>query len=216
MNLTKEQLQIIENYLQKKKFEYIDLKYEVLDHIISDIESLLDKNISFDIAFKFITLKWDKYFRETSSFYFGLMFHASKLVVNKAKKIFKSYYFLFLSLYFLPIVFNTFFKIRIDKNIVDFINEFVLLSSLVLFVYILIIARKIVKTKIKTTYSFIIKTQYLGATFLVIGSLNQVFDKEGFLSGTSTSMLLAGYFVVFICHYFYKKHKETIVKYKLT
>jgi len=59
MELTKEQLQQVETYLDKKSFDFIDLKVEVLDHMVSDIESFLGNNYSFENAFKIIVLKWD-------------------------------------------------------------------------------------------------------------------------------------------------------------
>ena len=40
MELSQEQQRQVEVYLQNKDFDFIDLKVEVLDHKISDIESL--------------------------------------------------------------------------------------------------------------------------------------------------------------------------------
>lgn len=73
MEITTEQIQQVETYLTKKNFDFIDLKVEVLDHMISDIESLLTKKYSFEDAFRITVLKWEKYFEETSSFYFLLL-----------------------------------------------------------------------------------------------------------------------------------------------
>ena len=52
MELTKEQIQQVERYLDKKNFDFIDLKVEVLDHMVSDIESFLVNNYTFENAFK--------------------------------------------------------------------------------------------------------------------------------------------------------------------
>ena len=73
MEITKEQIHQIETYLQKRKVDFIDIKIEILDHMISDIEGLLQKNYSFENAFKINTLKWEKHFTERSSFYFGML-----------------------------------------------------------------------------------------------------------------------------------------------
>ena len=89
MELTTQQIHQIETYLQKRKVDFIDLRVEILDHMISDIESLLQKNYSFENAFKITTLKWEKHFTERSSFYFGMLYSESKIVVNKAVKEFK-------------------------------------------------------------------------------------------------------------------------------
>ena len=61
MKLNKEQLQEIETYLTNKDVEYIDLHLEVLDHISSDIENLMEK-ISFEEAFEKVKNKWNKNF----------------------------------------------------------------------------------------------------------------------------------------------------------
>jgi hypothetical protein len=45
MELTKEQIDKVQHFLEVKKFDYLDLKIEVLDHMISEIEILMDKNI---------------------------------------------------------------------------------------------------------------------------------------------------------------------------
>ena len=39
MELTEQQLQRVEHYLDVKHITYIDLRMEVLDHIVSDIET---------------------------------------------------------------------------------------------------------------------------------------------------------------------------------
>ena len=92
MELTNEQLQQVEAYLDKKKFNYIDLEVEILDHIISDIEGYINKEYSFEDAFKTTTLKWDKHFENTASFYFGLMYHEPSILVKNASKVFKPFY----------------------------------------------------------------------------------------------------------------------------
>lgn len=68
MEITKQQIDKVEKYLENRQFDYIDLKYEVLDHMISDIEKHLNNNISFENAFKITVLKWNKHFEETYSF----------------------------------------------------------------------------------------------------------------------------------------------------
>jgi hypothetical protein len=112
MELSQEQQRQVEVYLQNKDFDFIDLNVEVLDHMISDIESFLDKKYSFEDAYRTTVLKWEKYFKETSSFYFGFQYHESKIVVKKAIKIFKPFYFLYVAAYFT----SCFFKISSNKS----------------------------------------------------------------------------------------------------
>jgi len=186
MELTNEQIQLVENYLDKKSFDFIDLKVEILDHMISDIESFMDKEYSFENAFKITVLKWDKHFKDSSSFFFGLQYHESKIVVKKAAQIFKPFYFLYLTAYFLPIV---------------------------IFLYIII---NNIRTKIKTTYSYVLKTQYVSTVFLILPLfMGNLFNDDGSFIPFLIGFQSAGFAVTYICHYFYKKHKAAIKKYKI-
>lgn len=217
MELTTEQTQQVENYLAKRKFDFIDLKVEVLDHMISDIEHLRTKNISFENAFKITVLKWNTHFRETSSFFFGLMYADSKIVIKKAVKIFKPFYFLYLAAYILPILITSNFAIQFSKTTINFFNGFFNGFTVSILIYMIFIIVKVVKSKVKTTYRFILRTQYLGLIFLIIPLLMQNhFNADGTLTPFLSGFHSAGFAVAFICHYFYKKHEEAIKKYKIS
>jgi hypothetical protein len=216
MEITTKQIQQVETYLDKKNFDFIDLKVEVLDHMISDIESFLDRNYSFENAFKITILKWEKHFKETSSFYFGLHYHESKIVVKKAIKMFRPFYFLYLAVYILPVAFLKLVPIKVAEETASFINGFLVSSASILLAYLFIIFIKTKQSKVKTTYRFILKTQYLSVVLLVLGVfLGAVFNDEGEMNAAFTGFTSAGFAVVFICYYFYKKHKEAIKKYKI-
>ena len=45
--------------------------------------------------------------------------------------------------------------------------------------------------------------------------LGAVFNDEGEMNAVSTGFTSGGFAVVFICHYFFKKHEEAIKKYKV-
>jgi hypothetical protein len=216
MELTKEQTQKVESYLNNKNFDFIDLKDEILDHMISDIENKMSKNLSFENAFKMMLLKWDTHFRATSSFFFGMMYSNSKIVVKKAVKLFKPFYFLYIAAYILPVAFLKLFPVTFSESMVDFINGFLLSFSIVMLGYILFIFIKTRMTKIKTTYRFILSTQYFGLILLIMGLSVGVFNDDGMLNPVFTGFVSGGYAVVFICHYFYKKHQEAIQKYKIS
>ena len=216
MEITTKQIQQVETYLDKKNFDFIDLKVEVLDHMISDIESLLDNNYSFENAFKLTVLKWDKHFKDTSSFYFGVQYQESNIVVKKAIKMFRPFYFLYLAVYILPFAFLKLVPIKVAEDIASFINSFLVSSASILLAYLFIIFIKTKRSKVKTTYRFIIKTQYLSVVLLVLGVfLGAVFNDEGEMNAVSTGFTSGGFAVVFICHYFFKKHEEAIKKYKV-
>jgi hypothetical protein len=217
MELSKEQIQRVENYLEKRRFDFIDLKVEVLDHMISDIESYLDKDYSFENSFKITILKWDKHFSDTSSFYFGLQYSESRIVVKKAIKIFKPFFFLYMAAYFSPIVIFTKFSIVFKESTSYFLNGFLNSITSIFIVYLIFIIVKVLKSKVKTTYRFILKTQYLGLFFLIVPLfMGNHFNDEGALIPFLIGFQCAGFAVTYICHYFYKKHKDAIKKYKIS
>jgi hypothetical protein len=217
MEITKKQIQQVETYLDKKSFDFIDLKVEVLDHMVSDIESFLDNNYSFDNAFKITVLKWDKHFKDTSSFYFGLQYSESKIVVKKAIKMFRPFYLIYLSAYILPVLFLKNVSIVFPKNTIYLLNGFLNLITAVFLIYLIFIIIKVIKSKVKTTYRFILRTQYLGIIFLVIPLLmGNHFNDKGNLNAVLTGILCGGFAVTYICHYFFKKHQEAINIYKVS
>tara|TARA_B110000091_G_scaffold153922_1_gene163858 strand:- start:476 stop:1129 length:654 start_codon:yes stop_codon:yes gene_type:complete len=215
MELTKEQVRQVEAYLQKKNFNFIDLKEEVLDHIVSDIENFTAKGLSFENAFKMIVLKWEQHFKETSSFYFGIQYYQSKIVLEKAVKMFRPFFFVYLSAYSLPVLFLNTFSIVFSEKSIDFLNllfNAIAFLSLIYFIFIII---RGVTSKVKTTYRFILKTQYLAVIFLIIPLLSgNHFNDKGNLNAIFTGFLLAGFSVTYTCHYFLRKHNETVRSYK--
>jgi hypothetical protein len=215
MELTTQQTKQVEQYLDNKNFDFIDLKPEILDHIISDIEALMLKNLTFESSFKMTILKWEKHFKETSSFFFGMLYSESKIVVQKAVKLFKPFYFVYLASYFLPTIFLKLVPLKFTAGFVDFINGFLISFSLVMMVYMFFIIIKTIKSKMKTTYRFILKTQYFGLILLIMGLAVGVFNENGEMNPVFTGFVCGGFSVVFICHHFYKKHLKAIQKYKI-
>jgi hypothetical protein len=216
MELTNEQIQQVESYLDKKSFDFIDLKVEILDHMISDIESFIDKEYSFENAFKATILKWNKHFENSSSFFFGFQYHESKIVVKNAVKIFKPFYFLYFTSYFLPFIILQRFSFIFSKKTIVYFDLFLNTLSVIFLISLIYIIVNVLKSKVKTTYRFILRTQYLGIIFLIIPLLSgKHFNDKGEMSPIFTGFLLAGFAVTYICHYFYKKHKEVIKKYKI-
>jgi hypothetical protein len=217
MEITTQQLQEIENYLTKIKFDFVDLNVEILDHITSDIESLMDKNHSFENAFALVKLRWEKHFRDTSSFYFGLMYNESKIVVKNAVKMFKPFYFLYLTAYFLPVIILKNFSFVFSKNTQDFLNGFLFYAASIALLYMLFIIVKTIQTKVKTTYRFILKTQYIGVIFLILPLLmGSSFTDKGNPNAIFIGFTCGGFAVTYICHHFYKKHLEAIKKHKIS
>jgi len=215
MELTKPQIEKINQFLERKNLNYIDVKLEVLDHIVSDIEFLMIENeITFECAFLRTTSKWERHLRETSSFFFGIVFSAPKIVIEKAKKIFwKQYIFLILS-YFLPflILTNYNFEIQNPSSYSFFIVlKVVIIISSITFIYIFFTKNN----KIKTTYGFILKTQSLTVLTGII-VLSMFFTNLKTLNGINIGLLCSFLFSTYNYYYFYEKHQFAVIKYNVS
>jgi len=216
MELSNEQTDRIRNYLRAKKGNYLDLEIEVLDHIVSNIEILIkERELPFETAFTMVTKKWNRHFRKTSSFYFGITYTAPKMVIDKAKENFKKHYFMMLIAYFIPLIIFEQMNHQFSGDFQLYFNDafqfLVLLSTL----YIIYVQSINFKNNRKTTYSFIIKTQAPSiflCLFLFLGG--DFFSKDGTFNGIMIGMGVALFYLAYVSHYFYKKHVAAISKYK--
>lgn len=214
MELTVQQIQKVEDYLASKNFDFIDLKDEILDHMILDVENLMQKNIDFVNAFAMVRIRWKKHFREISSFYFGLGFSAPKIVIQKAKKVYWKQYVFLLASYFLPFLLLTHFNFKIE-NPTEY-SSFILFKGVVVLSFVAFMYMFFNKnTKVATTYGFILKSQGLGAfTGLIV--LAVFFTRLKELNGINIGMFCSFLFTTFSYFHFYKKHKEAINKYQIS
>jgi hypothetical protein len=214
MELTKEQIQQVEGYLDNKRFNFIDLKVEVLDHMISDIEdNILLENVTFNYAFATAKQKWNSQLKETSSMFFSIGFSAPKIVIQKAKKVYWKQYVFLLASYFLPFLILTHFNFKIE-NPTEFsfftLLKAVIILSLIAFFYMLLFKND----KIETTYGFILKSQSLGAfTGLIVLAI--FFTRLEELNGINIGIFCSFIYMTLSNFHFFKKHKETIKKYKI-
>ena len=91
MKLTNEQIEIIDQTLMDKGVVYDDIKLELLDHIITDIE-LETEESNFDVAFSKAMLKWERELEETSSFWDNLV--GPRVIIGKYSALSKKKYLL--------------------------------------------------------------------------------------------------------------------------
>lgn len=218
MELTKEQLQIVEKYLNAKGIEYLDIRLEILDHIISDIETIMkNESLAFELVFASVKNKWNSHFKDDTSFYFGITYSAPKIVIEKAKKIYKNWFFIPLIVFLFPYILvgklNFVFQESITYNLNLFSQIIVIINSLV-FIYLLFMNSK---NKSKSTYSFILKTQNFNILLGVMILINfNIFNKEGVLDGFQVSLLSTFIYATYSYYFFYKKHKQVLKKYKIS
>ena len=174
MKLDKEQIEKIDNQLEKLGVVYVDYKFEILDHIASEVEKLMEEtNTNFDESISFILEKWKIKFRKSSSATFGLIWLLPEILQQKAKKLYwKKMLQLFLTAaIFTPIL--LLFKDNFSKN-----------SSLILYAVFIIfliqvmgyIAIKI--SKHKTTFGFLYKQQFFALLFLYFIELYNLYNNS--------------------------------------
>lgn len=215
MQLSTEQIQKVEQYLNVKGIKYVDIRLEILDHMVSDIEDNISENeVPFHYAFSTAKQKWNPQLQETTSMFFGFGYAAPKIVIQKAKKIYWKHYFLLLLSYFLPFLALTElnFEIQNPSEVSSFIFlKGIAVCSFVSFLYMFMTK----KNTLKTTYGFILNAQSLGV--LVGLFVLMIFIKNpGELNGIHIGMMCSFLFSTASYFYFYKKHKTEIKKYQIS
>lgn len=78
------QIQHIESFLiEHYKLYYIDIRAEVLDHIASDIEKLMESNKTFEEAFILVIPRWNKDLKISKRFYKGVPNFLAKIWIKE-------------------------------------------------------------------------------------------------------------------------------------
>lgn len=132
MKLNKEQIKFISEYLDRCQLKQIDVKLELLDHIASQVEDLIDEeNVAFEEALKKVMVNWYSLLKDERSFHVGLIYSFPKIVMNKLERRIKKTYLYWLliivCLAFLSLVFKIDFLKNQSLNLfLDYINSFIL------------------------------------------------------------------------------------------
>ena len=89
MKLTTKQIALIDETLVLNTLTYSDIKYEVIDHIATEIETILsDKNIGFENALQIVFDKWNRQLK-TTTLGFSVCYSLSgpKIAMDKMSRI---------------------------------------------------------------------------------------------------------------------------------
>ena len=220
MELTKDQTRKIERFLNNNNITYVDIRLETYDHIVTDIEEKIEtQNMSFDNAFSTVTNSWKRHIKETSSFYFGMHYDAPKMVIEKAKKSFKKFYFLYMLAYFFPLVFIQYLKVPFVIDAVNTIFPLIQIIGVCATFFFIFLMIKKWKSKEKTTYSFILRTQTASLAFGLIITCKFLFTD--IIDDVSTNAIWIAFNFAFltsayIYYTFYEKHIEALKSYKIS
>ena len=219
MKLTKEQIQQIEDYLNNKKIKYIDIRFEILDHIISDVEFIIEsKNSSFEEAFDKIRIKWSQTFSYKWSFWLGITNGGSKLFIDHCLKIYKPlFYKSIIALTMFLLVLYSIFKYS-EMELMNFysIYKLVAILTLILFTTLLLYWRfKLKNTQFKTSYSYMFNKNIFSNIFLSLILIANIFDNDVFGFGFFEIFFLSSFYtIIFMGYNFYKNHNKTVSNYK--
>ena len=222
MKLTPEQIQTVEKYLTKKGVKYIDIRFEMLDHISSDIEVLIEeKQCDFNIAFDKVKIKWKSNLRTSSSFLLGSTNSGPKVFINKCVKIYKPLFVKTLLLVMLFIALGYIINNSLEYSLASHRNvifkliatALTLYSGIILFWYV-----KIRLGKNNTTFSYLFRKQIipnLFSVFIFMPYLNDSYiTRENKLSLIMFTMLFVFFLTFLKARYFYKNHLKVVSNYK--
>lgn len=189
MKLTNEQIEIIDQTLMDKGVIYDDIKLELLDHIITDIE-LETEESNFDVAFSKAMLKWERELEVTSSFWDNLI--GPRIIIGKYSALSKKKYLL--SLLFavaFSILMILITKLNPEEYIYNVLKIVFSSAYIVLCLIIIISLFFIWKLKTKTIHGrfFQKNFSYLGMPLYIIYTfidghthLYHHYEKRGFFS----------------------------------
>ncbi len=219
MKLNEKQLQQVKGYLNNKDVEYIDLHFEVLDHIASDIETKMEiSSVDFETAFDIVKEKWNKNFSYKWSYWLGISNGGSKLFIDYCLRIYKP--ILFKSLLGLLIIPLCFYWFVGSSNLIllqykFIINTFFNLFSVLYLLLLLFGNFQLKKTNFNSTYSYLFKKQVYSNLFLVfLFAVNSSFNSQEefkyskiIIFSSLISILIMGFIL-------YNNHFKAISNYK--
>ncbi|MGB1043114.1 MAG: hypothetical protein ACPGU6_06950 [Tenacibaculum sp.] len=215
MQLTKEQIQRIEAYLNIKQVHYIDVRIEILDHMILDIENLLLQEYSFEDALKITISKWNKNLDTTSSIYLGHAYVKPKPIIEKLKGTMKKHAIIMWVIFIISMIAMALFKLEIklpNSNFYDALAKSVLYASSVI---LLIIYFLIYKTKQKTSYRFLYESQVLPIVIFSFLFGTTMLDFNGSIEFLKVMMVAYGITAIPFGIKLYKKHLFAVKQYTL-
>ncbi|MGJ8733764.1 MAG: hypothetical protein ACSHW4_11480, partial [Cellulophaga sp.] len=93
MKLTAKEIRHIDEVLTERGLDYIDLKYEILDHIANSVEvSMTNEELSFKYAFSKELKNWEQEFKPYSHFLFGYTEVGPRIVIKRCVNLIKQLY----------------------------------------------------------------------------------------------------------------------------
>lgn len=134
MELNKEQITLIDHHLQDKDVKYWDIRLEMIDHIVHDVEDKMnnaDKN--FEDAFKLSLDKWDNSLKSKRNMVTGFANSRPNIIIQKASIIIKKWMYLYVIISFLPFISDRILKIDWHSMLINYHYSFKTIIYILLF-----------------------------------------------------------------------------------
>ncbi len=167
--LSKVELNSIDRYLIDKRLVHVDVRFETLDHIASDIEEQMNsEDLSFKKSFEISKRKWKPSLEISSSMWLGFLYRKPKIEIDRCIKVNKPilkkiFLFLFLT-QTTAFCFNIKnFKLVFSAKWVNYPFAFLIILASGIITYCFV---RIIQTRIKTSFSFIFYTQVTAIVML--------------------------------------------------
>lgn len=199
MKLDKNQIDTIDTVLEKLGVVYIDYKYEILDHIATEVEEKMILNdITFEEAFPDVLKKWQPKFKKSSSVLFGYFWEMPEILLNKCIRMYRKKLLLVITGAMVITSGFLLFSSFLRNHLADFFSVATILYS-VAFLLSAIGYVRIRLSKRKTSYGFLFKQQFIGCS--LVASQQLYYMNSGFESKDFSSLF--SYLIIFtLCIYF--------------
>jgi hypothetical protein len=163
VNLTKEQINVINGFLDKMELKQFDLRTEVFDHMVTGAEAAMEKGASFHEVTDKLFKEWQPELNNHSNFWIGLMWSGPKILIGKAVYYTKKGTIRTL-LIALPIILLIYVlaKFFYSNDAATFLNTALGLIQIAMYLLGIYFHIEIKKTKQQSTFSFLFKINVFG------------------------------------------------------
>tara|TARA_R110000787_G_scaffold199216_2_gene310275 strand:+ start:15941 stop:16615 length:675 start_codon:yes stop_codon:yes gene_type:complete len=195
MEITKEQIQEIDNRLEKNGVKYWDIRIELLDHVVTDVEVRITKGEIFKEAVQnsFISLGWNGSFKDITRY---RLLDINKIIrkqyFNQVKQFFLSVKYL-LGIVLLIATYFLFFLNTNDKS-------FGIISIIILLLpvcYSILNHLYLFSTSKKSGY-LLYSSFYIVFSFLFLNIFIQLFYQKGFILSSVETKKIVLFIVVIL------------------
>lgn len=216
MKLKETQITTIDNILDKSGVVYVDYKFEILDHIATEVEELMaEKDLSFENSLDVILKKWEPKLKKSTANTFGYFWEMPEILMQKARKLYWRKMILLFATSFVLMGILLLIKDVLAKFTENICYLFISILAIQFIGYI-----KIRLSRQKTTFGFLYKQQFFAFFFMYLISISILISDEHLLEQPVDNvfpvvLMIATLVVAPIMNFkFYNEHFEQLKRNK--